>query len=58
MRHKIGVYICHCGGNIADYVDVAKVKDLVADEEGVQLVKTTLLACADSAQKEIVRDIE
>jgi heterodisulfide reductase subunit A len=58
MRNKIGVYICHCGGNIADYVDVAKVKDLVAGEEGVELVKTTLLACADSAQKEIVRDID
>ena len=58
MKNKIGVYICHCGGNISDYVDVAKVKDLVAGEQGVELVKTTLLACADSAQKEIVQDIE
>ena len=22
MKERIGVYICHCGGNISDYVDV------------------------------------
>ena len=27
MKEKIGVYICHCGGNIADYVDVKKVRE-------------------------------
>ena len=31
MREKIGVYICHCGGNISDYVDVERVRDSVAD---------------------------
>ena len=29
---RIGVFICHCGGNISDYVDVAKVRDALADE--------------------------
>ena len=24
---RIGVYVCHCGGNISDYVDVEKVID-------------------------------
>jgi hypothetical protein len=24
MKKKLGVYICHCGGNISDYVDVEK----------------------------------
>ena len=23
---KIGVFICHCGGNISDFVDVEKVR--------------------------------
>ena len=58
MRNKIGVYICHCGSNIADYVDVEKLKDVVAKEQGVEIAKTTMFACADSTQKEIVQDIK
>ena len=58
MKKRIGVYICHCGGNISDYVDVEKVKNIAKNEEGVFLSKETMFACADSAQKEIVNDIK
>jgi heterodisulfide reductase subunit A len=58
MKEKIGVYICHCGGNIADYVDVEKTRTIVEKEAGVVLAKDTMFACADSAQKEIVEDIK
>ncbi len=58
MNQKIGVYICHCGGNISDYVDVEKVKQAVEKEEGVLLSKTTLFACADSNQKQMEADIK
>ena len=54
---KIGVYVCHCGGNISDYVDVEKVVRAVEGDEGVSLAKTTIFACADSNQKEMVDDI-
>jgi len=57
MKNKIGVYICECGSNISDYVDVEKVKEAVENDEGVILAKTTMFACADSTQKEIVEDI-
>jgi len=57
MKKKIAVYICHCGGNISDYVDVEKVKQQIEKEEDVFLVKTTMFACADSNQKEMVSDI-
>jgi len=57
MKKKIGVYVCHCGGNISDYVDVEKVRKAVESEEGVCLAKTTMFACADSNQKEMVEDI-
>ena len=57
MKKRIGVYICHCGGNISDYVDVKKVCDVVEKEEGVVLAVTTTFACSDSSQKEIVSDI-
>lgn len=50
--------MCHCGGNISDYVDIEKVKAAVKDEADVYLVKNTLFACADSSQKEMVSDIQ
>jgi len=58
MKEKIGIYICHCGGNIADYVDVKKVRKIVEKEEGVALAKDMMFTCADSAQKQITNDIK
>ncbi|OFY14142.1 MAG: hypothetical protein A2X02_02620 [Bacteroidetes bacterium GWF2_29_10] len=58
MKKKIGVYICHCGGNISDYVDVEKVKQAIENEGGVFLAKTTMFACSDSNQKDMVEDIK
>ncbi len=58
MKSKIGVYICHCGGNISDYVDVNKVREAVKDIEGVEVSVDTMFACADSSQKQIADDIE
>ncbi|MBT3385329.1 MAG: CoB--CoM heterodisulfide reductase iron-sulfur subunit A family protein [Prolixibacteraceae bacterium] len=57
MKKKVGVYICHCGGNISDYVDVEKVRQSVESINGVYLAKTTMFACADSNQKDMVEDI-
>lgn len=58
MKKRIGVYVCHCGGNISDYVDVEKVKNSVAGKEIVLLSKETMFACADSSQQEMVDDIK
>jgi heterodisulfide reductase subunit A len=58
MNSKIGVYICHCGGNIADYVDVEKVRQSIEKEEGVVVARTTMFACSDSGQKEMEDDIK
>ena len=58
MKKKIGVYICHCGGNISDYVDIEKVKEAVKDEAHVYLLKNTMFACSDSSQKEMEADIK
>ncbi len=57
MNKKLGVYICHCGGNISDYVDVEKVRQAIENDEGVLIAKTTMFACGDSNQKEMVEDI-
>ncbi|TSA28727.1 MAG: CoB--CoM heterodisulfide reductase iron-sulfur subunit A family protein [Bacteroidetes bacterium] len=58
MDKRIGVYICQCGSNISDWVDVEKVREVIREENGVVLARVTMFACADSAQKEIVADIQ
>ena len=55
---KIGVYICHCGGNISDYVDVEKVRQSVEGEDIVFIAKTTMFACSDANQRDMVDDIK
>ena len=54
---RIGVYVCHCGGNISDYVDVEAVVDAVRNEPGVVVARTTIFACADASQSEMEADI-
>lgn len=58
MKKKIGIYICHCGGNISDYVDVEKVRKAVENDADIFLAKTTMFACGDSNQNDMVDDIK
>ncbi len=55
---RIGVYVCHCGGNISDYVDVKKVVEAIKDEPGVVVAKDVVFACSDASQNEIIEDIK
>lgn len=57
MKQRIGVYICHCGGNISDYVDVEQLSKLMATEDSVVVSKDVMFACSDSNQKEMIQDI-
>lgn len=54
---RIGVYVCHCGGNISDYVDVDKVIDDIHDAGDVVVSRSTMFACSDASQQEIEADI-
>jgi heterodisulfide reductase subunit A len=56
-ERKVGVYICHCGGNISDYVDVDRVKAAVEEELGVTVSRTTMFTCSDASQTEMIADI-
>ena len=51
---RIGVYICHCGGNISDYVDVAAVRDALKDDADVVIAETTPFACSDGTQHDMI----
>lgn len=50
---KIGVFVCHCGVNIAGTVDVQKVADAAAEQEGVSHAETIMYACAPDGQAKV-----
>nr|HID13859.1 CoB--CoM heterodisulfide reductase iron-sulfur subunit A family protein [Anaerolineae bacterium] len=55
---RIGVYICHCGVNIAATVDVEQVAEFAASLPGVVVARTYLYMCSDPGQALIQQDIE
>jgi heterodisulfide reductase subunit A len=54
---RIGVYVCHCGSNIAGVVPPAEIAEYAARLPGVVRAIDTLYACADSGQNLIKGDI-
>ena len=54
---RIGVFVCHCGTNIAGVIDPKEVAEYAAQLPGVVLAKDTRYACADSGQALIREDI-
>jgi len=57
MGERIGVYICHCGTNIAGKVRVSEVRDYVATLKDVVVARDYLFMCSDPGQELIERDI-
>jgi heterodisulfide reductase subunit A len=57
-KRRIGVYVCHCGGNISDYVDVEKVVASVQSDPDVVVARTAMFTCSDASQQEIINDIK
>ncbi len=55
---RIGVYICHCGSNIAGVIDPAEVAEFASHLPGVVRAIDTHYACADSGQTLIKDDIK
>jgi len=58
---RIGVFVCHCGTNIASTVEVEKVVDAVRDLPGVVYATNTLYACSQDSQemlKKIVKEMD
>jgi heterodisulfide reductase subunit A len=54
---RIGVYICRCGGNISDVVDVERVAETARLIPGVALAKIHTFVCSDPGQHLISNDI-
>jgi len=60
-KKRIGVYVCHCGTNIAGVVDVENVAKWALEElgeEGVVVSKDNKFMCSSVGQELIQTDIE
>ena len=59
-QERIGVYVCHCGSNIAATVDVEAVRDWAAEKlgaHGVVIARDYRFMCASLGQELIENDI-
>jgi len=57
-KGKVGVYICYCGGNISDHVDVEKVRDRMEKLPEVAVARTSQFMCSDPGQELIMEDLK
>ncbi len=55
--HRAGVYICHCGSNIAGTVDVKALATYAAGLPNVAVAREYKYMCSDPGQDLIVKDI-
>jgi len=58
QQPRIGVYVCHCGVNIAATVDVEEVAQAAASLPGVVVARDYTYMCSDPGQMLIRRDIQ
>jgi len=58
MEPKIGVYVCHCGANIAGIVDVAQVTEYAKSLPSVVVARDYKFMCSDPGQDLIKNDIK
>lgn len=55
-KSKIGVFLCHCGNNIADTVNIKQLKDKLSIKKEI-VVKDHLFLCSESGQNLILKTL-
>jgi len=55
---RIGIFVCECGGNIGDVVDVKAVLEVVKNWEGVAVARYNKYLCSRPAQDVIIEAIK
>jgi heterodisulfide reductase subunit A len=58
MEIKTGVYICHCGENIAGTIDVERVTEYAAKLYSVAIARHYMFMCSEPGQELIKNDIK
>lgn len=55
---RVGVFVCHCGGNISNTVDVEKVVAAANEMPGVAFAQRNMFMCSDPGQDLIIENIK
>jgi heterodisulfide reductase subunit A2 len=55
---RTGVFVCHCGTNIAATVDVKKVAAELGKDEGVVLARDYVYMCSDPGQNAVINAVK
>lgn len=55
---RIGLYICHCGHNIAGVIDPVGLAAQARDLPDVTVCRDHLYSCSEAGQKDIAKDIQ
>jgi len=58
QKPRIGVFICHCGINIAGIIDVQEIVEYARTLSNVVHAETNLYSCSDDTQRKIKEVIE
>ena len=58
MSEKVGVYVCHCGTNIAKTVDVEEVGHWAGEQANVEIARDYKFMCSSLGQDLIEEDIK
>ncbi len=54
---RIGVFVCHCGSNISDIVDVVELEQYASGLPGVVHVERNLFSCSQETQEILISSI-
>jgi heterodisulfide reductase subunit A len=58
MADRVGVYVCHCGSNIAGTVDVEEIARWAATLDGVAVAREYKFLCSSLGQAMIAEDVK
>ena len=58
MNRKIGVYVCECGPNIAEKIDINKVVEAVSHLDEIAHVERYKLLCSEDGKKFLIEQIK
>ena len=58
MAKKIGVYVCECGNNIADNMDIDRIIEAVSPTRDVEVIEKYRLLCSEDGKEYLKQSIQ
>ena len=56
-KRKVGVFICHCGGNIADVVDVDRLREYAERQGDVEVATDFRFMCSNEGKARLQKEV-